>query len=83
MTIFEMLQQSAVLTVLGMIIVFAFLWIMILVINLVGKILQCISPEKYAVKSKNNISADTKILTPEIAAAITTAVIKYKNGEKG
>jgi Na+-transporting methylmalonyl-CoA/oxaloacetate decarboxylase gamma subunit len=36
MTIFEMLQQSAVLTILGMTVVFVFLWIMVVCVNLSG-----------------------------------------------
>jgi sodium pump decarboxylase gamma subunit len=39
MTILEMLQQSAVLTVLGMAIVFLFLWMMIVCVNAVGKLI--------------------------------------------
>ena len=39
MTIFDMFQQSAILTVLGMAVVFAFLWVMIICVNLVGKII--------------------------------------------
>ena len=38
MTIIEMLEQSALLTVLGMAIVFAFLWFMILCVNLTAKL---------------------------------------------
>ena len=38
MTIAEMLEQSAILTFLGMTVVFVFLWIMIICINAVGKI---------------------------------------------
>jgi oxaloacetate decarboxylase gamma subunit len=39
MTIFEMLEQSAVLTVLGMTVVFAFLWVMIVCVNLAAKLI--------------------------------------------
>ena len=39
MTIIEMLQQSAILTVLGMAIVFLFLWIMIVCVNVIGKLI--------------------------------------------
>jgi hypothetical protein len=38
MTIAEMMEQSLVLTVLGMTVVFVFLWIMIVCINWVGKL---------------------------------------------
>jgi Na+-transporting methylmalonyl-CoA/oxaloacetate decarboxylase gamma subunit len=37
MTITEMFEQSAILTVLGMTVVFIFLWLMIICVNLVGK----------------------------------------------
>jgi sodium pump decarboxylase gamma subunit len=40
MTITEMLEQSAILTVLGMTVVFIFLWLMIICVNLVGKVIR-------------------------------------------
>ena len=39
MTIIEMIQQSAILTVVGMGVVFSFLWLMVISINFVGKLL--------------------------------------------
>jgi oxaloacetate decarboxylase gamma subunit len=39
MTILEMLQQSTILTVLGMAVVFLFLWMMIVCVNAVGKLI--------------------------------------------
>ena len=39
MTIIEMIQQSAVLTVVGMGVVFSFLWLMVISISFVGKLL--------------------------------------------
>ncbi|MDR2095190.1 MAG: OadG family protein [Treponema sp.] len=38
MTILDMLQQSVILTIFGMTVVFAFLWFMIICVNGVGKI---------------------------------------------
>jgi oxaloacetate decarboxylase gamma subunit len=52
MTILEMLQQSVILTILGMTVVFVFLWIMILCVNLTGRVIhrmgwdRDVSPEK-------------------------------------
>jgi oxaloacetate decarboxylase gamma subunit len=40
MTILEMLEQSLILTILGMAVVFAFLWLMIICVNWVGKFFQ-------------------------------------------
>jgi oxaloacetate decarboxylase gamma subunit len=39
MTILEMLEQSAVLTFLGMAVVFLFLWLMIICVNLTGRLI--------------------------------------------
>jgi sodium pump decarboxylase gamma subunit len=46
MTIIEMLQQSAILTILGMAVVFLFLWIMILCVSAVGKLIHNIERDK-------------------------------------
>ncbi|MDR3343673.1 MAG: OadG family protein [Treponema sp.] len=70
MTIAEMLQQSAILTVLGMVIVFAFLWLMIICVNLVGKLVHSLG------KNAN------RAVTPEITAAITAAVTEYRKNEQ-
>jgi Na+-transporting methylmalonyl-CoA/oxaloacetate decarboxylase gamma subunit len=48
MTISEMMQQSITLTLLGMIIVFAFLWIMILLVGWVGKLIHVLGWDKDA-----------------------------------
>jgi oxaloacetate decarboxylase gamma subunit len=79
MTIVEMLEQSGILTLLGMAVVFAFLWIMIVCVNLVGKLIHrlgwdqdILQTEKATPKSKN------KAVTPEITAAISAAVTEYQ-----
>jgi oxaloacetate decarboxylase gamma subunit len=80
MTILEMLQQSVILTILGMGVVFIFLWVMIVLVNFTGKVI-------YAMESKNGKSGnvlsgnDGKNLKPEITAAITAAVNKYTQKE--
>jgi oxaloacetate decarboxylase gamma subunit len=79
MTITEMLEQSGILTLLGMAVVFAFLWVMIVCVNLVGKLVHrlgwdqdILQTEKETPKSKN------KAVTPEITAAISAAVTEYR-----
>ena len=75
MTILEMLQQSSVLAVLGMAIVFLFLWIMIICINMVGKF--------FRLKSREATIPETKELVPhEHIAAIAAAVTEYRKGNK-
>ncbi|MDR1466080.1 MAG: OadG family protein [Treponema sp.] len=80
MTIEEMFQQSAVLTVLGMGTVFVFLWIMIICINWVGKLVHTLGLDKEPPQKNTNKKNDS---TPsEITAAITTAITEYrKNGK--
>ena len=74
MTILEMLQQSAVLTLLGMAVVFLFLWIMVICVNLTGKILHSSNEEKTGLsKTKNQGKTEA-----EITAAITGAVNEYR-----
>jgi oxaloacetate decarboxylase gamma subunit len=74
MTIMEMLQQSAVLTLLGMAIVFAFLWLMIICVNWVGKLVHALGLDKDVQPSNNE--------TPEITAVITGAVTEYRKKEQ-
>jgi sodium pump decarboxylase gamma subunit len=82
MTIVEMLQQSAVLTLLGMAVVFAFLWLMIVCVNWVGKLVHklgldkdVLSPENKS--SKNTIGAVMPTKTTAVTAAITAAVNEH------
>jgi len=70
MTILEMLEQSGILTLLGLGIVFGFLIIMVVIISLVGKI---ISEKDYSEKDSGNKDKDTKII-----AAISAAVSEHR-----
>ena len=70
MTIFEMLEQSGILTVLGMAVVFIFLWIMIVCISFAGRIIQFTT-------SKKDSNIDNSISSDHIAA-ISVAVNEYK-----
>jgi oxaloacetate decarboxylase gamma subunit len=75
MTIGEMFEQSAILTVLGMTVVFAFIWLMIICVNgfarLVHKIgLDKDTPEKGACAGGS--------IAPEVVAAISAAVTEYR-----
>jgi len=77
MTIFDMLGQSGVLTVLGMGIVFSFLIIMIITITIVGKIIgkfvrQDVQPASSAVQRTGNAG---------VTAAIGAAVNEYRKNK--
>jgi oxaloacetate decarboxylase gamma subunit len=83
MTIVDMLQQSGVLTLLGMAIVFSFLVILIISVTLVGKVIHAVGadkdvtqPPKPAVSQANNAAK-----TSAVAAAITAAVTEYQKTE--
>jgi oxaloacetate decarboxylase gamma subunit len=78
MTIMEMLEQSAVLTVLGMAVVFIFLWIMIICVNLTGKAIHKMGMDKDVQQPPAARTVDPS----ELTAAITAAVNEYRKGEK-
>ena len=83
MTIMEMLQQSAVLTVLGMTVVFVFLWIMIVCMNLTAKLIRKMGWDKDIEQPK--YQPPPKLggtVTPEITAAISAAVTEYQKRSK-
>jgi oxaloacetate decarboxylase gamma subunit len=83
MTISEMLQQSALLTVLGMTIVFVFLWLMIICMNITAKIIHALGLDKDVQTPKNGTSAKPQgAVRPEITAAITGAVTEYQKKEQ-
>ncbi|GHV96589.1 hypothetical protein AGMMS50293_29090 [Spirochaetia bacterium] len=77
MTIVEMLEQSGILTLLGMGIVFSFLIILIISITLVGKLIHALGVDK-------DVSAPTKSAPASggnnaaVTAAITAAVNEYQ-----
>ncbi len=72
MTIFEMLGQSAILTLLGMGIVFGFLIILVVVISLFGRLLGTKE------KGENKQQAKTPDVNSQLTAAITAAVTEYQ-----
>jgi oxaloacetate decarboxylase gamma subunit len=80
MTIMEMLEQSAVLTVLGMTVVFVFLWIMIVCVDLTGKVIHRLGLDKDTTpppKPPVRPAAQTGT-SPEITAVIGAAVTEYR-----
>ena len=75
MTIFQMLEQSAILTVLGMAVVFAFLWIMIICVNFASKIIGLKKSNEEEVQLNNEAPQGA---IPEHIPAITAAVAEYQ-----
>jgi oxaloacetate decarboxylase gamma subunit len=86
MTISEMFGQSVIVTLFGMATVFIFLWLIVLSVSILGKVVRSLGLDKDApAKSapvRKNPSGGVK---PEIAAAITAAVMRYRtdNDAKG
>ncbi|MDR2617491.1 MAG: OadG family protein [Treponema sp.] len=76
MTITQMLEQSAILTVLGMAVVFVFLWIMILCVNLTGKFIHRMGLDK-DVNAAPQAPARSGV-KPETAAVISAAINEYQ-----
>jgi oxaloacetate decarboxylase gamma subunit len=80
MTILEMLEQSTILTVLGMTVVFVFLAIMIICVNLTGKTIHRLGLDKDVQPPAPPVRTGTP---PEVTAAISAAVNEYrKNGNR-
>jgi oxaloacetate decarboxylase gamma subunit len=80
MTILEMLEQSTILTVLGMSVVFAFLWFMIICMNGVAKMVHKLGWDKDVMQPKNEAPKNTPgTAAPEVTAAITAALAKHRN----
>jgi len=80
MTIMEMLEQSAILTVLGVGVVFSFLILMIICITLVGKIFHALESRKN-VNSQEKTTADIAVNNEENnphIAAIIAAINEYR-----
>jgi oxaloacetate decarboxylase gamma subunit len=82
MTIFDMLGQSGNLTLLGMGVVFAFLIIMIITINLVGKLIQKLGLDKETKAVQGAPAAAASRSDGAVTAAISAAVNEYKKGAK-
>ena len=81
MTIMDMLGQSGVLTVLGMGVVFGFLIIMVIAVNLTGMIIHAIGVDKDA--GQPPAPAGTAAKSTAVAAAITAAITEYRKNEEG
>jgi oxaloacetate decarboxylase gamma subunit len=85
MTIPEMLQQSTVLAIFGMTVVFVFLCIMIVCVNLTGKLIRKMGWDRDIEQRKNKPPAKSGgTVSPEIIAAISTVIAEYqkKSNEK-
>jgi oxaloacetate decarboxylase gamma subunit len=78
-----MLEQSGVLTLLGMGIVFGFLVILIVCVTLAGKVIQALGLNKNAgAPSKSVVSAPPAAAkTAAVTAAIAAAVAEYRKNE--
>jgi len=77
MTIFDMLEQSWQLTLLGMGIVFSFLIIMVIAITLAGKIIRAMGLDK-DVQPAVSTAARQTTGDPGVTAAISAAVNEYR-----
>ncbi|MDR2501368.1 MAG: OadG family protein [Treponema sp.] len=83
MAIITMFKQSAILTALGMAVVFLFLWIMIVCINLTGKLIHAMGWDKDPrTPQQEGPKKQAGAVSPKIAAAITAALAEYRKGEK-
>ena len=82
MTIMDMLGQSAVLTVLGMGVVFGFLIIMVICVSAMGKIIQGLTGNKDAAPALSSQAGFVGTVetgkSAAITAAITAAVTQYQ-----
>ncbi|MDR2631038.1 MAG: OadG family protein [Spirochaetaceae bacterium] len=79
MTIGEMFEQSAILTVLGMAVVFAFLWIMIICMSALARVVNKMGWDKDIRPSKKDPPKNTGgTASPEVTAAISAAVTEYR-----
>ena len=76
MIISEMLGQSSILAVLGVVMVFGFLLILVLAISAMGKILGLKRLNKGLQTADVHAGMDNKA---QVTAAITAAVAQYKN----
>ena len=80
MTIFDMLGQSAIITVLGMAVVFAFILIMIVCVDITGKLINIRGREKDLAGPKNEVPQTTAGAVHHVAA-ITAAIAEHQKGE--
>jgi oxaloacetate decarboxylase gamma subunit len=81
-TIGEMFGQSAILTVLGMTVVFAFIWLMVLCMGVFARLINRFGWDKDIKTTKKGIPANTgNAIEPEVVAAISVAVTEYRKTE--
>jgi oxaloacetate decarboxylase gamma subunit len=80
MTIITMLEQSGILTILGMAVVFAFLWIMIVCVNMTGRMIHKLGLDKDVQQPPAPPPASGT--PPQVTAAISAAVNEYRKSEK-
>ena len=80
MTIIEMLEQSGVLTLLGMGVVFGFLVIMVITITLAGKLIRALGLDKNtaAVAQTGSAASASAGNNAQVTAAISAAVNEYR-----
>jgi oxaloacetate decarboxylase gamma subunit len=82
MTIEVMLQQSGVLTLLGMGVVFTFLFIMILTISAAGKIINALKLNKELMPQVLAATPSASASPGAVTAAISAAVNEYRKLNK-
>jgi oxaloacetate decarboxylase gamma subunit len=80
MSISELFGQSAILTIMGMAVVFLFLWILITFVKLASRIIT-------ASEAKAGNGAEPEVQRadsdPKVIAAISSAVTEYRNTHEG
>ena len=81
MTISEMLVQSGILTLLGMGVVFVFLWLMIICISLAGRIIHKFGLDRDIKEAALAAEKKRAASPPPVAAAITAAVTEFRKTE--
>jgi oxaloacetate decarboxylase (Na+ extruding) subunit gamma len=82
MNITEMLEQSGVLTLLGMGVVFSFLIILIIAISGVGKIINALKLNKELLPRALAAAPSVPANAVSITAAISAAVKEYRKSNK-
>ena len=79
MTITQMLEQSLVLSALGMAVVFAFLWIMIIFVSLTAKVIRILGKDQENKQANSEIpESDSANPSSGIIAAISAALNEYR-----
>ena len=80
MTIFEMLEQSGSVTLLGMGMVFSFLILMVLSVSIVGKVFQTLGANRDTglLQAVNAAQGSSPVNTSAVVAAVTAALTEYQ-----